>query len=100
VEGAHFRTSRDDEAKHAVDVLEHVTCGNAHHAESFVPKQRITSRVAARLVAKAVALAIDFYDKPSFQTGEIDGHFTDRELPPELQPGGPFAEMLPQKDFR
>jgi len=97
VEGAHRRTSRNDIAKHCIHVFEHIASGNAQNAKAFTSKHRITCRIPTRPVTEIVSFSIDFNDQATLQAGEIDGHFADWELLPELESLWPFPQYLPKQ---
>ena len=99
VEGAHLGTDREYEAKHRVQVLEHIACSNAHDVKAFSPQQRITRPVAARLVAETVSLPIDLDDQTVAKAGEIGGDPIRRKLAAELQAIRPSPERLPKQHF-
>jgi hypothetical protein len=100
VEGAHVGTSCENEAKHGIHVVEHVTRRNADDAKSFTSKHRVTSSIPPRLVSEAVTLPINFDDHSVAQTGGIGRNSIRRELPSELQTSGPISKHLPQQNFR
>jgi hypothetical protein len=100
VEGAHLRTGRDDVTKQGVHVPEHVTTRDADDAKACTSEHRVTGGIALRLISVAVALAVNFDNQTSLEAGEIDGHFAERELLPELVTVRAFAKLLPEQDFR
>jgi hypothetical protein len=100
VEGAHLRTGRDDVAKHGVHIPEHVASRDAQDAEAFAPEHHLTRSVAARLIAEAVAFPVDLDDEPPFEASEVDGHFAEGKLLPELVAIRSFAKLLPEEDLR
>jgi hypothetical protein len=82
-------------AKHTVQIPEHVARRNAHDPKSFTPEHRITRRIAPRLVPERVAFTVNLDDQALLKAGEIDRHFANRELLPELQSSRSLSKLLP-----
>jgi hypothetical protein len=99
VEGVHLGTGRENETKHRVHVFENIMRGNSDDAKALALENCITSRIASGLITERMGLPIDFNYKTSLQAGEINGHFAERKLLPELQSVRPSPKLLPQKHF-
>jgi hypothetical protein len=96
VEGAHLGRGGQNEAKHTVHVPEDISGRNTQDTEALAPEQRISRSIAPRLIADAMAVAINLNDQAPFEAREVDGHFPDRKLFAELQAVGSLPEHLPQ----
>ena len=100
VEGAHLRGTRDDVAKHGVQVAKHVSRSDPNHAETVPLEQRVASNIASRLIAQAVSFAVHLDDEPVAQAREIRGDAIIGELAAPLEPAGTLPQLAPEQHFR
>jgi hypothetical protein len=84
VEGAQLRAICDDPTEHAIEVVGHVSRRNSDDLKPLTVQYRITSGVAARLIAKVVTLSIYLSNQAPFQAREINRHLANRKLLSEL----------------
>jgi hypothetical protein len=59
VEGAHVRTVRQDPGQHCIQIVQHVSRGDAQNLKAFASKQRIPRRVASGLITAIMPFSVN-----------------------------------------
>ena len=100
VEGAHVRAARNDPSNDRIQVVQHVSRGDAHHVEPFPFQNRVTNRVPLRLVTEAMRLFVHLNDQPALKASEVGRNLANGKLATEFEPGWPLSKLLPKQNFR
>jgi hypothetical protein len=99
VEGAPRAASGDDAGDDPVQVAQDLACGDAEGFEAVAIHAGVADDVTGGAVATVVRLAVDLYDQPGGQAGEVEAVALLRVLAAELEVARSLAELLPEQDF-
>src|SRR5207253_4941210 len=69
------------------------------HLKTCATKDGIARVITPRLIAKAVPVAIDFDDQPTFEAREVGRDQTNRKLPAKFQAVRPRTQDSPEQNL-